>query len=195
MPQKTAQHCKALQTPPWPAGALGAAPPAPPGPSQSPGVQARKLAENLSPAGGRRRGKGPEACTRRSEPANPTNPGCEGEKRPRLYLLPRAPEVNASFVGCPSTLRKRKSAWTRGSVSGLCWSAKTPTSMATLSASLFRGTAVPAAMGWDVTALKSWWYWGDPERCQSLFLEAHSDALGPRLSRSSPKSSSAGGRS
>ena len=108
--------------------------------------------------------EGAVACPRWSKLANTTNAVCEREKGPRLYLLPRAAKANVNFVGCPLTSQKRKTAWTQGSVSGLHWSAKSLTSIAALSASLFRGTAVLAAMSWDVTTLKSWWCQRDPKR-------------------------------
>lgn len=153
------QHCKALQTPSWQdtaqtlPRALRAARPAPPAPHR---VRGCKLGTWPKTSSQQEAGEGGRGLRLALGKVNQQIQliQCGGEKGPSFYLLPRAPEFNTSFVGCPSTLQKRKSGWTQGSVSGQHWSAKTRTPMAALSASLFRSIAVPAAVGWDVTALK-----------------------------------------
>lgn len=135
--------------------------------SQSAGAEgatdaSRGFCLNPHPSRRQEKGEGTEAFTWLSELANPTNPMCKGEEgrswafscyRELLSVL--MPALLGAFWLC----RRESLLWAQGPFSGPHWSAKPLTSTAALSASLFRDTAVPAAMD----ALNSAEYWRGTE--------------------------------
>lgn len=164
-----AQHCKALQTSSrkGTAQTLPRAPraarPAPPAPR---GVRGCKLGTWPKPSSQQEAGEGGMGLRLALGKVNQQIQLIQhvrGRKDPGFICYPEPRSLTPALLGALRLCRRESQLETRISFWSVLVSKKHGPPMAALSASLFRGIAVPAAMGWDVTTPKSWQYWRDPE--------------------------------